>query len=963
MAAQWRTDVVAGVERWAAVEGGPRRAATWVDLGPAVPLDDGRLGVDARDRRVAFLDACLAGELGPEHGLAHAVEELRDEAGVLVLRPPVGSPEDGRHLWCRTEPVAGSLLEGLRAAGEAPLADALARKDLAGEPTSKAKAEGLVDEQVEALRACLSPGVRLVWKPPGAGTTEVLARAIEALVDEGRRVLLVSTLDEAVDAALDAAVERMAPEPGVAVRIGGARTPVAAVASAEADEECVAVAAELRASAELAPEIEGLRTELDGFDEPGYRLAAARVTAGHTLDDLRPRLVEAESAAEVARRAVVATATGLGEALDAQAALRPVRDAIDHQRLAVDGLAALEARQRALQEERDALAADEPSGRRARRQHRRHVEEAGLEVRRFTGAAAAGRRRWLDVQLQARALIGEHTESELDDADLRAATAEAEVAAADEQYRSARELLIRLRGEVDAAEARGAATDEDRRLVADSVVRGLPDRHARLYELIGRLNGAAALEVRHRELADRARALRTDAEARLVRDARVVATTLTLSHLHPALADAGFDVVLVDGAGAAPLAEVLLALCRATTTAVVFGDFLQLGPAVPDDPSPDLQRWVRATCFSHLGIETPADVDAHAGCVALTGSRLGAAVCRLADETGYERLRAAADARTEIVLIDVSSVPDLAASRPGAVAGRWSAAGAVLARALAERHLRDGSVGVVAPDVVQADVTLAALRDRGLVTGAAVGPVRALQGRAFATVVLDLGAGDGGLRTFGAGITLARDRLYVIADGAADGPLRAAAERGDVRTWSAADLLGTGEPPAGDATFAEVRELLRAELADTGALERHLGAAQRSVWMWAPGPRDVDPLLRDAARRDVRVRVFAGPGEDVPAGTVIRSDHGHGGIVVADEQVVLLGAGDGTVAMTGPAFAGRVLAELQAEWTGEPRTCAGCGEPMEVRRGGTADVRWLCPECHVGIPEQRHAGAASPAVS
>lgn len=969
MAEDWKADVVAGVERWAAVEGGPSRAATWVDLGTGVPPDDGRLVVDTRDRRVAFLDACLAGELGPEHERAYPVDELRDEAGVLLLRLPAGLPEESRHLWGRAEPVVGSLLDGLRAAEPASLAAALAEKRPAGAPTSEAEVDGLVEGQVEAFRACLSPGLRLVWAPPGTGRSPVLARAIEALVQEGKRVLLVSTVDAAVDETLDAAVARMSPEEGVAVRLGPAREPIAAEASREVDEECVAVAAELRTTVELAPEIERLRADLDGFDEPSYRIAAARVAAGHTLDELRPHLQEAEAAADVARRGVVAATTELREALDAQAVLGPVRDALEHQHLAVDGLVALEGRQRALQEERDKLAAQEPPGRRARRQHRRLVEAADAELLRFAAAATPGRRRWLDVQLQARAVIGEHARSDVDAADLRAADAEDAVAVADEGYRHAREVLIRLRGEVDAAEARGEPTEDDRRLVADSEARELPGRHAHLQELVDRLNGAAALAARHRELVDQARAVRADAEVALVREARVVATTLTRSRVHPALVDAEFDVVLVDDAGVAPLAEVLLVLCRATTTAVVFGDFLQLGPAVPDDPSPEAQQWVRATCFSHLGIESPADVDAHDSCVALTQqSRFGAGLRRLANETGYERLRDVAEPHTDIVLIDVSTIPDLAGVRPGSVDGRWSAAGAVLARALAERHVRDGPVGIVAPDVVQADVTLAALRDRDLIAGTAVGPVPALQGREFPTVVFDLVAGDGGPRTFGAGITLARDRLYLIADGVVDGPLRAAVERGEVRTWNAAALLGSAEPPAGDATFTEVSELLRADVHDGGELERHLGAAQRSVWVWAPWSADqnLGTLLGDAAGRGASVHVFASPDEELPPATgvtVVRSDHEHGRLVVVDGQAVLLGDTGRPVTMVGPAFAGRLLAELQAEWTGEPRTCSECGEPMEVRRGGTADVQWQCPQCQVGIPGQWLEVTASPAVS
>jgi superfamily II DNA or RNA helicase len=61
------------------------------------------------------------------------------------------------------------------------LAEALAENRLAQGATSPADAVGLLEAQAEAFRACLSPGVRLVWGPPGTGKTQVLARAIEEL--------------------------------------------------------------------------------------------------------------------------------------------------------------------------------------------------------------------------------------------------------------------------------------------------------------------------------------------------------------------------------------------------------------------------------------------------------------------------------------------------------------------------------------------------------------------------------------------------------------------------------------------------------------------------------------------------------------------------------------------------------------------------------------------------------------
>ncbi|TWF75608.1 AAA domain-containing protein [Pseudonocardia hierapolitana] len=601
MSANWSADVIADVEQWGAEEGCP--AAGWVDLGVAEPREDGLLALARRDRNVDVCDPCLAGEKGPDREQRHPIEELRDEDGLLVLRPPPDLPEHDRHVWVRRAPALDGLLDGLRAAGPAPLAQALVERRLAGPPTSGAEADGLAGAQVEALRACLSPGLRAVWAPPGSGSTDVLTRAIEALLGEGKRVLLVAPSDTAVDEAMDTLVRRMAPEAGVAVRVGDESEELAADASREVDEQRAVVAAELAEIAVIDAEIERLRAELGDYDTVTYRAAAARLDAERDLDELRPRLQEAEAAADRARRAVVDAATELREAVDAQAALGPLREALENERLAIEGLAALEQRQRALRDGRVALDEEARSGGwRERRQHRRQVEAADAELRRFTSVVAEGRRRWLDVQLRARAAIGEHSWAEVDAADRRAAAAERAVSGADEAYRRARELLIGLRRAVEEAEAWGPPTEDDRQLVA----RKLVSRQARLRELTAWRDASGArrqaLDNRERELAERAQALRADAEAEIVGQARVVVTSLARSRVHPALAEADFDVVLVDGAGAAMLAEVLLVLCRATAAAVLFGDSEQTG---------------FATCFSHLGIESAADAEAHEGCVVL----------------------------------------------------------------------------------------------------------------------------------------------------------------------------------------------------------------------------------------------------------------------------------------------------------------------------------------------------------
>jgi hypothetical protein len=981
MTADWSAEVIEAVERW--IETRPdlgRNGGGWRNIGRATPQRDGWLVLDLRAARInpdALGEPCFAGERGPDHEPAYPVEELRNVDGVLMLREPTGLPVYCRHLWARSMSprfLLEKLRDGLRLACSAPLAQALVEKRLAEHATSCADAVGLLDAQAEAFRACLSPGVRLVWGPPGTGKTQVLARAIEELVRDGKRVLLVSTANVAVDNALHAVLPRLPRRPGVAVRVGPAHLKeiaadpnvqlerLAARASREVDEGRERVAAQLRQMDELDAEVEGLRVELADYDDKAYRAAAARVAGERDVEELRSRVRAAESAADAANATDIAARAALQEARAAHAALDPARRALAQHARAADELARLDQEQRIVQLERDAFDLGPPpsAGFIARRRHRRHHDRAVAKFDRFVADAAGRRRGLLALQVKARRIMGRVTPADLDAADVRVMRAQAAAAAAAEELQRARRELDGSNSTVQDAQARCTTSDDDRRLVEQCTQHDLPARYQRLQELIGRQRRTAgqrgALEAKLRALVGRARKLRADAEEELIREARVVATTLARSRVHRAIATATFDVVLVDEAGAAALAEVLLALCRATTTAVLFGDFLQLGPVlegIRHDPSPLVEKWILATCFRHVGINTPSDVESDGRCVALTHQfRFGPELRRLANSAIYDVLCDAHELpgmtvrpQTEIVVVDVSTVPDLAPIRAGSVRGKWWMAGVVLSRALAELHVPDGPVGVITPYNVQSEATLAALRDREIVAGAAVGTVHSFQGREYPTVVFDL-VDDGrgwvargrrsddpweydGLKVFGVGITRARSRLYLIVDGralhgASAGPfheLQRGIDSGEIRRWSAAALLGLDEPAPGvvDQTFTEVSRLLQQLVTVTdvhdehtfgGELERHLSTARHSVWMWSPWianrARQVVPLIYAAVKRGVDVRLFIRPDEDrlmskdwaqrqLPAlmasgVTVIRSDQEHRKIVVIDGQVVLLGS-------------------------------------------------------------------------
>jgi hypothetical protein len=1059
MVAQWSAEIVEAAERWLATEPESRQAANgWRRVGEARPDRDGTLVLDLRDSPTGtgtLIDPCFSGARGPVRDTSFPIDEIRNADDVLIIKAPTGLPVGSRHLWARsisTRFLLEKLVQGLRAADSAPLAQALAEKQLSVSPTSGPVMKALLPAQQAAFRACLSPGVRLVWGPPGTGKTQVLALAIERLMSARKRVLLVSTANVAVDNALAAVVRRVSPRPGEVLRVGPAQLAdiagnpdvqlerLAATASHEADQEREAVAAQLREIDAVGTEVDKLRAELADYDDAAYRSATARLRAERELKALGPRIREAEAVARAAAGDVATALDAVHEAEAAYAAHDRIRCAFSEAREAASAIASLDEELRMRTIERDALEARAPSsGRLARWRHQRELRLATIELQRFTADAAVTRRRFLDIQVEAREVIGWTTEAEVAEVVARLPRAQNDADRALEEQTRSRDALDRLLSAAEAARSHGKPTANDRQLVDRCTSLGLPTKHVRLRELVERQRQFAGrrsqLEERHRTLVDRARALRADAAAQLVGEAQVVATTLARSRLNP-VATATFDVVLVDEAGAATLAEVVLALCRARTTAVLFGDFLQLGLVLDSKVKrithPAVATWVRGTCFSHVGIRSPEDVARDTRCIALTYQfRFGTGLRRLANAAVYGVLRDAHEVyrtpppRTDIVLVDISTVPDLAVVRAGSVSGRWWMAGAVLSRALAGVHVEEG-VGVVTPYKVQVEATLAALRDHGIVTGAAVGTVHAFQGREYPAVVFDLvedGSGwvargswdDGswaadGLRLFGVGITRARSRLYLLANGervrsARTGPLAEVCrgvDRGEIECWSAAALLGMDEPPPVpiDSTFAEVSEILQQLVTVTDIndehtfgreLEQYLGVAQGEVWMWSPWianrAREVVPLIRAAVSRGVDVRVFIRPDEDhimsrpsaqnqLPGlrssgAKVIRSDHEHRKIVVIDQETVLLGSlnalsnqrGGRTreimITMKGRAFAARLLTELNAAEIGTPRPCTQCGTQMEVRRRGgqRPDLFWHCRPCDVRIPVQQGGSA------
>jgi hypothetical protein len=387
--------------------------------------------------------------------------------------------------------------------------------------------------------------------------------------------------------------------------------------------------------------------------------------------------------------------------------------------------------------------------------------------------------------------------------------------------------------------------------------------------------------------------------------------------------DGPYDIVLVDEAGAANLPEVLLAVSRANRTAVLLGDFLQLGAItnneVENTDRPDVRRWLGNNVFGHCGVATAQDVYGHQGCTILdTQYRFGPAIMGLANAVAYDgalkpgrNARPHADDDPEIVLIDTDHLGDLAMVRSVKRHSGWWPAGALLSRVIADYHQRRGEqVGIIAPYAPQVDATLEALRDQEADTGTVteVGTAHRFQGREFPVVVFDLvedehskrwmaGASKtgnnyqcDGVRLFTVAVTRAKTRLYLIGSQkriyAAPGgtPLAHVAtmlRTGQVHTVRATELitptavLGAALPElspfGGDLAEALAEHVRVADIQDERSFYEtfsdYLNQARRSIWIWAPWTTQrrvtsLLPVLADAVGRGVRVTLFVRDPDD-----------------------------------------------------------------------------------------------------
>ena len=645
--------------------------------------------------------------------------------------------------------------------------------------------DDLNEQQRRATAAVLSPGVQVVWGPPGTGKTRVIVEALKEAFKAGQSALLVSTANVAVDQAILKAHDAIDPEPGAMIRTGTPSMPdVAEHPTLPLDR---AVEAKQKPLVEDQARIKARLTELD--DDQAITDWTETI---HALDKLNPDAVAAASHRLEGEQRLVGLTARIASLSPQQAEHAERRAELEGRARHLEALA--KSRAAVLWTERDALTDDdEATDARVdiRRQEVERHESALAEARRARDAVSrlkiSERKRLgdeiraLDTAYGQGLAMLRHAENDRDARRAPNDRRRAEIDAAlpsvcDEEWwqnlgRSQIEISVelteaikadRLATEELAACLKAAeplrddpATDADRLLIDELLPLRpmLEDRQSDLRPICEAL-WEEQKDLRE-QLDDLERRL-SDLRQHVIDGATIVASTLAAVAITPAVLKRDFDLVIVDEVSNAELPALVLVAMLAKSNLSLIGDFCQLGPVFSPNAeeietadhqlSDEEVWWLTTEPFHHFGLKMASDAEHEPGCVTLTKQyRFGPAVEGLVNELVYSGClysdeawsNPVQDGGGEIVLIDTSKLSGRKTEILSEGPSRYWMLGTTLALRLAELH-QGASIGLIAPYRAQADAMKMTIADVSAPQGVEAGTIHSFQGRQFDVVVLDL---------------------------------------------------------------------------------------------------------------------------------------------------------------------------------------------------------------------------------
>ena len=250
-----------------------------------------------------------------DHAIAFDVLEVAVDDEQVRVRVSETAPREALALHVRNagpRQVLAGLGQGLQASRENPLLRQFGEQRLTpiqrGPGLARAHSwPALRPAQQDAVAACCSSGLQLVWGPPGTGKTLVIATAISHLAASGQRVLLVSNNNIAVDTALHEALRILPPgRHGQAIRVGNIVLPALAasdqvrldllVESRQREQQVRLdhLAGQLEQLRQAGTRLEKAQERLIDFDPDAYQRAITRVTNRSHYDRVAGALGPAE---------------------------------------------------------------------------------------------------------------------------------------------------------------------------------------------------------------------------------------------------------------------------------------------------------------------------------------------------------------------------------------------------------------------------------------------------------------------------------------------------------------------------------------------------------------------------------------------------------------------------------------------------------------------------------------------
>lgn len=274
----------------------------------------------------------------------------------------------------------------------------------------------------------------------------------------------------------------------------------------------------------------------------------------------------------------------------------------------------------------------------------------------------------------------------------------------------------------------------------------------------------AQLTKRAEELTAAVRAIEAELEAlpaKILREAKVIATSLTKATIAKQMDDQKFDVVVVDEASMAPMPSLYFAAGRAAQKAIIVGDFRQFPPIVLAE-SEMAQKWLGRDIFNQAGVQRAVDEQKPEPRLTMLRrqyrmhpeiSRVSNGIIyggQLLDRLSPDTLRditaflhKSPFATTPLVLYDVS--PTNPWSSRLEQGGRYNLYSAVLSAELARRAAGAGikSIGVISPYAVHARLIKMILDDSGDATlrHLKVSTVHRFQGLEEEVIIFDIAEG------------------------------------------------------------------------------------------------------------------------------------------------------------------------------------------------------------------------------